>query len=105
MSAKVESVAGGIRVSGEMTIYTARQIKQPLLDALYGTQEDVQLDLSGVTDFDTAGVQLVLLAHRETLAAGRQLRLNAESNIVRDTLTLYGAFGMLKDAPISGSLP
>ena len=105
MTTSIDSVAGGIRVCGEMTIYTAAQIKQPLVDAVCGNPDNIQLDLSGVSDFDTAGVQLLLLAHREALAGGRHLRLVAESHIVRDVLTLFGALGMLKDAPPAGDRP
>ena len=91
MTTTIESVAGGIRVTGEMTVYTASQIKQPLLDAIADGPANIQLDLSGVSEFDTAGVQLLLLVHRETLLSGRNFQLAAESNIVRDVLTLCGA--------------
>jgi anti-sigma B factor antagonist len=105
MTTRIESVAGSIRVTGEMTVYTAGQIKQALVDAVTASPARVQLDLAGVSDFDTAGVQLVLLAHREALASDRQFHLIAESNIVRDVLTLFGAFGMLKDAPVAENCP
>ena len=75
------------------------------MDAVADSPAGVQLDLSGVSDFDTAGVQLLLLAHREALAGGRHPHSVAESNIVRDVLTLFGAFGLLKDAPIAESRP
>ncbi len=67
MTTRIESVEDGIRVTGEMTVYTASQIKQPLLDAIADGAANVQLDLSGVSEFDTAGVQLLLLIHREAL--------------------------------------
>ena len=59
---------------------------------------DIQLDLSGVSDFDTAGVQLLLMVHREALVRGRNLKFAAASNIVREVLTLFGALGLLMDA-------
>jgi anti-sigma B factor antagonist len=105
MTPKIESVADSIRVTGEMTVYTAGQIKQSLVDAVTASAARVRLDLSGVSDFDTAGVQLVLLVHREALASDRHFQLVAESNIVRDVLTLFGAFGMLKDAPVAENCP
>ncbi|HEV2702302.1 MAG TPA: STAS domain-containing protein [Steroidobacteraceae bacterium] len=105
MTTRIDSDADGIRVTGEMTVYTASQVKQPLIDAVCDSPANVQMDLSGVSDLDTAGVQLLLLAHREALASGRQLRLVAESNIVRDVLTLFGALGMLKDARATEGRP
>jgi anti-sigma B factor antagonist len=95
MTTRIESISGGIRVTGEMTVYTAGQIKEPLLDAIAEGSADVQLDLSGVSELDTAGVQLLLLIHRAALVSGRNLQLGAESAIVRDVLTLCGAIGFL----------
>jgi anti-sigma B factor antagonist len=100
MTTRIESVAHGIRVTGEMTVYTASQIKQPLLDAIADGPANIQLDLSGVSEFDTAGVQLLLLAHREALVSSRNLQLRAESTVVREVLTLCGARGLLPGAPI-----
>ena len=98
MTTKIESVAGGIRVTGDMTVYTASQIKQPLVDAVADGAADIQLDLSGVSDFDTAGVQLLLMVHREALVRGRNLKFAAPSNIVREVLSLFGALGLIMDA-------
>ena len=105
MTTRIESISGGIRVTGEMTVYTAGQIKEPLLDAIAEVLADVQLDLSGVSELDTAGVQLLLLIHRAALVSGRNLRLGAESAIVRDVLTLCGAIGLLTDGPAMKGRP
>ena len=99
MTTRIESITGGIRVTGEMTVYTAGQIKEPLLDAIAEGSADIQLDLSGVSELDTAGVQLLLLIHRAALVSGRNLQLGAESAIVRDVLTLCGAIGFLTGSP------
>jgi anti-sigma B factor antagonist len=104
MTTKIESIAGGVRVTGEMTVYTASQIKQPLVDATTGGPETILLDLSGVSDLDTAGLQLLLLIHREVLASGRNLLIGPESTIVRDVLTLCGALGLLTDSRNVGQL-
>src|ERR1700733_9017562 len=98
MTTRIESVPGGIRVTGEMTVYTASQIKQPLLDAIADGAASVELDLSGVSEFDTAGVQLLLVVHREALLSGRNLQLGAQSAIVREVLTLCGGLRLLMDA-------
>jgi anti-sigma B factor antagonist len=98
MTTTIETVAGRIRVTGEMTVYTASQIKQPLMDAIAGGPPSVLLDLSGVSELDTAGLQLLLLGHREALVSGRNLKLETESNTVREVLTLCGALGLLRNA-------
>jgi anti-sigma B factor antagonist len=93
MNARLHTDSTGIRVSGEMTVYAACALKQPLLDALAGGAR--LLDLSEVSEFDTAGLQLVLLAQREAAAAGRDLIIPASSNIVRETLSLAGCMHLL----------
>ena len=98
MTTQIESVAEGIRITGEMTVYTASQIKQPMVDAVAAAPANVQLDLAGVSEFDTAGVQLLLLVHREALLSGRNLQLGTQSKIVREVLTLCGALRLLMDA-------
>ena len=99
MTTKIESIVGGIRVTGEMTVYTASQIKEPLLEAVADAPATVHLDLSAVSELDTAGVQLLLVIRRAVLEGGRHLQLGAESAIVRDVLTLCGAIGLMSDAP------
>ncbi|MGC1457721.1 MAG: STAS domain-containing protein [Steroidobacteraceae bacterium] len=99
MTTTIESVAGEVRVTGEMTVYTASQIKQPLLDAIAVGPTNVLVDLSGVSEFDTAGVQLLLLVYREALLSGRTFRLGAQSSIVSEVLALCGVLGQLIEAP------
>lgn len=98
MTTTIESMAGGIRVIGEMTVYTASQIKQPLVDAIADGSANVRLDLSGVTEFDTAGVQLLLMIYRELHASGRILELGPESETVHEVLRLCGVLGRRMDA-------
>ena len=51
-------------LSGDLTIYTVGEIKTCLSKALQATQY-LEIDLSGVTEIDTAGLQLMLLAKRK----------------------------------------
>ncbi|MEW5770069.1 MAG: STAS domain-containing protein [Pseudomonadota bacterium] len=73
---------------GEMTIYNALETKARLLAALEGCAE-LELDLSQVTEIDTAGFQLLLLAKKTACKDGKALRLVAHSAAVRDVLDLY----------------
>lgn len=52
-------------LSGECTIYTVADIKAALVQAMAATDK-VEVDLSGVTEVDTAGVQLMLIAKRNS---------------------------------------
>ncbi len=102
MSKAITSDARGVHVSGEMTIFSAAELKQPLLAALKpkkGRTGAPDLDLAEVTEFDTAGLQLLLLARQQATRAGRELRVGAASVAVREALALCGAVGLLADAP------
>ncbi|HTY51221.1 MAG TPA: STAS domain-containing protein [Steroidobacteraceae bacterium] len=95
MQAGIRRDGDAIRMSGELTVHAVRDLKQPLLDALGGS---ARLDLSEVCEFDTAGLQLLLLACREAERAGQRLAIGTASNIVRETLVLAGCEWLL--APV-----
>lgn len=76
------------RVAGEMTIYQAAEMKGELLPCLdHGTE--VEIDLSEVSEMDTAGFQLLLLIKREAANAGKLLRLMAHSPATLEVLDMF----------------
>jgi anti-sigma B factor antagonist len=76
-------------IEGELSIYRALELKVPILEIL-GAAGDPSLDLSQVTDIDSAGLQLVLLAMREAEATGKRLRISGRSQAVTDAFGLCG---------------
>lgn len=76
-----------LRIEGELTIYRAAELKPVVLDALARAPR-TEIDLSGVTEIDTAGVQILMLAKRAAVADGRELRLVSHSAAVVDALQL-----------------
>lgn len=77
------------RMAGEMTIYHAAEMKDELLPCI-GRSAEVEIDLSEVSEIDTAGFQLLLLAKREAANAGKSLRLVAHSAATLEVLDLLG---------------
>ena len=75
-------------VSGNMTIYEAAADKPVLLEALDHANE-VEIDLSAVAEMDTAGLQLLILAERESLKAGKRLSIVGHSESSLDVLDRY----------------
>lgn len=65
MSIHLEHTQSGARVSlsGELTIYNVAQVKGELAVAMRDFGE-IEVDLAGVGDIDTAGLQLMLIAKR-----------------------------------------
>jgi anti-anti-sigma factor len=70
-----------------MTIYQAEQIKPALLAALEQSSV-LEINLAGVTEIDTAGVQLLMLAKETARAAQKELRLTAHSEAVAEVFEL-----------------
>jgi len=84
-----------IKLKGDLTIFTAAQAKREFEDALE-VHADPEVDLSGVEEFDTAGVQILLWARREAAQRGRSLPFVNHSPMVMevfDLLNLVGSFG------------
>jgi anti-sigma B factor antagonist len=84
-----------LRLEGEMTIFTAQDIKQRLLAQLSCCRQ-VNVNLSQVSEMDSAGLQLMILAKREANAMGKEIRFVAHSPTVVDVLEmcrLTGYFG------------
>lgn len=92
-----------LHIEGEMTIYRAAELKQTLLSALE-QREVLEVDLSAVTELDTAGVQLLLLAKKTAQAGRRELRLAAHSPAVVDVLEMLNLIPYFGD-PIVISSP
>ncbi|WP_447829222.1 STAS domain-containing protein [Aeromonas salmonicida] len=76
-----------VKVSGEMTIYTAAELKQALTPLLY-RQQALELDLSGVSEMDSAGLQLLLAAKKTMQQGGYPLHLVMHSHAVLNALEL-----------------
>ena len=74
-------------ITGEMTIYTAAEQKSQLLSFIESGQA-LEINLSQVSELDTAGTQLLILAKQEAAAAKKNLRYVMHSNAVLDVLEL-----------------
>jgi two-component system chemotaxis response regulator CheB len=68
-----------------MSIYTAAELKQQLMEALAEGSE-LEINLAQVDELDTAGLQQLFLVRREATRLGKVLRLLHPSAVVRDVL-------------------
>jgi anti-anti-sigma factor len=83
-------------LEGAVTIYSALELKGRLLAAVRDTPE-LHLDLSQVTELDSAGLQLLYLAKREAQHSGHALRIVGHSDAVRDVFDLCNLNGYFGD--------
>jgi anti-sigma B factor antagonist len=79
----------------ELTIAYAAAARDTLVSALQTGHGDLALDLAGVTDFDSSGVQLLLAARRSLAERGDMLQLLAPSATVQDALATFGLHDLL----------
>jgi anti-anti-sigma regulatory factor len=85
--------ANRLRIEGELTIFRAAELKPGVL-AIPPVDE---IDLSGVTEIDTAGVQLLMLAKKTALAAQRDVKLVAHSPAVIEVFELLNVAAYFGD--------
>jgi anti-anti-sigma factor len=86
-----------IALDGEITIYRAADLKTTVLDALRKTRV-LEIDLSGVTELDTAGLQVLMLAKQTAAADQRELRLLQHSPAVVEIFEMLDLVAFFGDA-------
>lgn len=84
------------RAIEEMTIYNADIVKQEIFYVLT-QQRGLTLDLSEVTEIDTAGFQAVLFGKRYAEQNDLDLKLKSPSVAVEEVFKLYGMNDLLEN--------
>lgn len=77
-----------LRLDGELTIYHVAEANDALLKHLDACQNLV-IDLGNVSEIDTAGAQVLVVAKREAVRLGKNFSLGALSNNVAELIELY----------------
>lgn len=76
-----------LKIDGDMTIYTAAALKDELMKHIVKPCER-EIDLSEISEMDSAGMQLLILAKREALRSNTVLRLVNHSRAVLDVMDI-----------------
>jgi anti-sigma B factor antagonist len=93
-------------MAGELNIYFAGEVKPVLLD-IVAKCDEAKINLAGVTEIDSAGVQLLLLLRREMVTREKTLCLCEQSHAVLEVMELYNlaaAFAAAPDAASDGRM-
>lgn len=88
-TAREDAAPVRMSLAGTMTIYEAAAQKVQLLAALAAAPA-LELDLGGVEEADTAGLQLLLLLRREAASSGKPVRAVSLSPALVEVLDRYG---------------
>lgn len=86
-TSKSKKMVHKLRPEGELTIYTASDTKTLLVEAL-AKHREIEIDLSQVSEIDTAGMQLLILAKKEAARNQLQVRFCDHSPAVIDAMEL-----------------
>lgn len=76
-----------IKPEGEMTICQAAELKMEV-DSAIKTKQDISIDLSAVTDFDSAGLQLLMMIKTESQFSQTNMIIVDLSQPVREVIEL-----------------
>jgi anti-sigma B factor antagonist len=76
-----------LSITGEMTIYQAAE-QHAQLQAALQAGAPLELNLAGVTELDTAGLQVLMMAKKAAQRDGRSLHLVAHSAAVQDVFEM-----------------
>ncbi|MBN8238334.1 STAS domain-containing protein [Marinobacter hydrocarbonoclasticus] len=86
---ELDAETGCLSIRGELTIYVANAAFESLSRA-FTSGNLSRVDLSGVTELDTSGLQIVLMARTLRAASGEPVSLVDQSDAVRECLELAG---------------
>ncbi|WP_290856620.1 STAS domain-containing protein [Hamadaea sp.] len=91
---KSEPDATAVIVRGDVDLTTVAQLTEELQSATQGEQ-DVVIDLAGVTFIDSTGVRALVEAYRSARQAGLQLSVRGARHWVARVLEVTGVATML----------
>jgi anti-sigma B factor antagonist len=91
-----EPITPALDLTGELTIRTAAERRVALLSALRSA-DALDVGLSGVTELDTAGLQLLILVQREARHLGKTVRFRAPSAAVAGFLDVLHLTATLEE--------
>jgi anti-anti-sigma factor len=85
-----------VKLSGDVTIFEISEMWQKLDPVLRETDE-IDIDLGGVSDIDTAGLQLLMVAKKAEQESAKSVHLLNHSEAVIDALEVFDLAGYFGD--------
>lgn len=90
-----EGNAAQVSIEGEMTIFTALELRDEMFAALQPGSE-LTVDMSCVTEMDSSGIQLLLMMRKETTEQGGTFKLGSTSVAAANVMATLGFSSLLR---------
>jgi anti-anti-sigma factor len=104
VTCEVDKLDGLLRIRGEMTIYDATVIRDRLFAALDG-EPTARIDLGGVSELDTTGIQILMMAARASARRGVPFSVANPSDVVIEALELLRLTAWFAAPELAAPLP
>jgi anti-anti-sigma factor len=96
ISVEKNDLQTSVALAGDINIYSAAELKNELLSCV-AESSNLEIDLSEVNEFDSAGLQILILAKREAKRVECELKMKAHSQSVLQLFELYDVAAFFGD--------
>jgi anti-sigma B factor antagonist len=97
VSIRREASGAVIAIDGELDLYGSQRLRAAVAELLTEPVELVELDATGLTFIDSAGVRAILLARSGAAERGVRFRISGVSPQIRRVMEIAGAGHLLPD--------
>ena len=104
MARKTKKEVMQLVIEGELTIFRAQALRELILPAI-SAHDELEIDLSNVTEVDAAGMQLLVSGKIEALLRGKTLRYACHSKAVLEMIDLCALGSFFGDPMVIGAKP
>jgi len=102
MARKSKKEVAKFSIAGEMTIFRAQELLKAIMPIIT-TSDEIEIDMSGVTEVDASGTQLMISIKLEAIMRGKTLRYVGHSKSVLEMLDLCDLGSFFGDPVVIGS--
>jgi anti-anti-sigma regulatory factor len=88
-------------IEGELTIFRTQALRETIMANIVANDE-VEIDLSGITEVDAAGMQLMVASKLEAILRGKTLRYAGHSKTVLEMIDLCDLGSFFGDQIVTG---
>jgi len=102
MARKAKNEVMHLAIEGELTIFRAQELREAIIPVIT-VSDEVEIDLSSVTEVDASGMQLLVATKLEAVLRGKTLHYSGHSKAVLEMIDLCDLGGFFGDQIVIGA--